>query len=263
MDLGLTGKVAMVAGGSMGLGYGTAKVLAQEGALVSIFAREEDGVYESAEKLKEETGAKTLAFAGDLRKAEDIPAWTKATVEAFGGVNLLFANTGGPPPGEFESIDDASWQRGIDLLLLPVIRMAREAIPLMKHAGGGAIVFSTSSAVKVPILNLTVSTVIRASVSALSRTLAEQYASVGIRVNQIVPGRIDTERVRSLDRGNAEKAGISVEEQRARSAATIPLGRYGKTEEYGQAAAFLLSERASFITGSTLQVDGGMIRSVL
>jgi 3-oxoacyl-[acyl-carrier protein] reductase len=145
---------------------------------------------------------------------------------------------------------------------MPVIRMAREVLPIMRAAGGGSILFSTSSAVKIPILNLCVSTVIRASINALSKTLAEQYAPENIRVNQIVPGRVDTERVRFLDKSNAERGGISVDEQRARSFGIIPMGRYGNPAEYGDAAAFLLSDRASFITGATLQVDGGLIRAV-
>jgi 3-oxoacyl-[acyl-carrier protein] reductase len=263
MDLGVKGLVAMVAGGSAGLGYATASVLAAEGAHVSIFARPEGGIEEAGERLRKETGAEVLVFAGDLRKPADIPAWSRATIERFGRVDMLFANTGGPPPGFFESVTDEGWQSGVELLLFPIIRMAREVIPLMKAGGGGSIVLSTSSAVKVPILNLTLSTVIRSAVSALSRTLAEQYAADGIRVNQIVPGRIDTDRVRSLDKANAERAGIPIEEQRARTVASIPMGRYGRPEEFGKAAAFLLSSQSSFITGATLQVDGGMIKSVL
>lgn len=261
MDLGLEGKVALVAGGSSGIGYATAAALAGEGARVSIFAR--GGIQEAVDALKSESGGEVSGFSGDLRHAEDISAWVRAVVSSYGGVNLLFANTGGPPPGTFESLDDAAWQDGVEQLLYPAIRMARAVIPLMRTPGGGSILFSTSSAVKVPILNLTISSVIRAAVSSLSRTLADQYARDGIRVNQIIPGRIDTDRIRSLDRMHAEESGESLEDYQRRSAATIPLGRFGQPSEFGAAAAFLLSERASFITGATLQVDGGQLRSVL
>jgi 3-oxoacyl-[acyl-carrier protein] reductase len=263
MDLGLSGRVAMVAGASRGLGFATARVLAQEGAKVSILARDGEAVRDAVERLRSDTGAEVLGYPGDLRVLDDIIGWREQTREALGPVELLFANTGGPPPARFADVPDEGWQAGFDLLLLPMIRMAREVIPTMRETGGGSIVFCTSSAVKVPIPHLTVSTILRAGVSALSRTLAEEYAHASIRVNQIVPGRIETDRTRSNDIASAERAGITLEEQRALSVATIPLGRYGSSSEFAYAAAFLLSECASFITGATLQVDGGMIRSVL
>jgi 3-oxoacyl-[acyl-carrier protein] reductase len=262
MDLGLKGKVAMVAGASRGLGFAVAKALAADGASVSIASRDEAAIAGAAKKLTGSPGD-VFAIAADVRAAEDIARWTAATERRFGGVDLLFTNSGGPPAGPAIAFDDTAWEEAADLLLFSVLRMVRATVPSMKARGGGAILVSTSSSVKEPIPNLGLSTVMRASVSALAKTLALELAPDKIRVNQIIPGRLDTDRVRQLDEGNAKKAGIATDEQRKRSMATIPVGRYGDPDEFGKAAAFLLSEAASYITGATLQVDGGLIRSVL
>jgi len=263
MELGLTGKVAMVAGASRGLGLAVARALAAEGAAISIAARHGAGVAQAARQLEAETGAPVLATAADVSSSEDLRRWAAATEQHFGGVDLLFTNSGGPPAGASLSFDDAAWRAAGDLLLFSVVGMVRAAVPSMTRRGGGAILVSTSSSVKEPIPNLALSTVMRAAVSALAKTLAVELAPSGIRVNQIVPGRVDTDRVRELDATNARRAGLSPDEQKARSVAAIPLGRYGAPEEFGRAAAFLLSGAASYITGATLQVDGGLIRGVL
>jgi 3-oxoacyl-[acyl-carrier protein] reductase len=263
VDLGLKGKVALVAGASRGLGFAVARALAAEGASVSLGSRDAAAVEKAAERIRSETGAATLAVAADVRSADALAAWRDRTLEQFGRIDRLFANSGGPPAGKFADLDDAAWQGAFELLLLSVIRMARLVIPAMRQAGGGAILFSTSSSVKEPIGNLTLSTVLRAGVSSLSKTLSQELAPDRIRVNQIIPGRIDTDRVRELDAINAKKAGIAVEEARTRAAAAIPFARYGDATDYGRAAAFLLSDAASYITGASLQVDGGLIRSVL
>ncbi|HXW08765.1 MAG TPA: SDR family oxidoreductase [Vicinamibacterales bacterium] len=259
MDLGLTGKVAMVAGASRGLGYAVAQALSREGAHVSMASRDEAAIRAAAGRL----GGDTLAVPLDVRSADGIERWGRATEERFGGIDLLFANAGGPPAGAVLSFDDAAWQDAVDLLLFSTIRMVRAAVPSMQRRGGGAILVSTSSSVKEPIQNLGLSTVVRASVSALSKTLALELASSGIRVNQIVPGRIDTDRVRQLDEINAKKQSVTPEEARRRAQSAIPLARYGDPEEYGRVAAFLLSGAASYMTGATVQVDGGLVRSVL
>ena len=262
MDLGLKGKVAMVGGASRGLGYAVAEALAREGAIVSISSTTQASIDEAGKRLSA-LGAQVLAMPVDVRNADQIAAWGQKTVEKFGGIDLLFSNAGGPPSGEAVSFDDAAWQNAIDLLLLSTIRMVRAAVPSMKQRGGGSILMSTSASVKEPIPNLGLSTVLRASVSALAKTLALELAADKIRVNQIIPGRIDTDRVKQLDEIAGKKQGITADQAKAKSMATIPMGRYGEAPEYGRVAAFLMSDAAGYMTGATVQVDGGLIRSVL
>jgi 3-oxoacyl-[acyl-carrier protein] reductase len=262
MDLGLKGKVAMVAGASRGLGYAVAQGLAAEGALVSISSRNDAAIRAAAEKIGAATGSQTLAHALDVRSGESIHAWFDATVAKFGGVDLLFVNAGGPPAGTVLSFDDAAWQGAFELLVLSAVRMVRLCAPSMKQRGGGAIVVSTSAAVKEPIPNLALSNVVRSSVSALSKTLANELAADNIRVNHLLPGRIDTDRIRELDTIRAKATGTSADEVKVVNAKTIPVGRYGAPDEFGSAAVFLFSDAARYITGASLQVDGGLIRSV-
>jgi 3-oxoacyl-[acyl-carrier protein] reductase len=263
VDLGLTGKVAMVAGASRGLGLAVARRLAAEGARVSMCSRDQRAVCEAARSVAAEFGADLLPFAADVRQPDRIRAWHEATLERFGTVDLLFVNSGGPPAGSTLDFDDAAWQDAFELLLLSAVRLVRAAVPTMKANGGGAIVFATSSGVKEPIAGLALSNVLRAGVAALAKTLSQELAPSGIRVNTLVPGRIDTDRVRELDQIRSRKAGIPVEEQRTRSVAAIPLGRYGDPDEFARAAAFLLSDASRYTTGAVLQIDGGLIRSVL
>lgn len=263
MDLGLQGKTALVAGASRGLGYSVARLLAVEGVNVSMASSQATAIEEAGETIRQETGAAVLARPADLRDAGSIRDWVAATRERFGGIDLLFVNSGGPPAGGFEQFDDQAWCHAFELLVLSAVRMVREALPLMRARGGGSILFSSSSSVKEPIANLTLSNVVRAPVPALAKTLAVELAKDGIRVNHLMPGRIDTSRVRQLDQINAAKNNLSMPEWQQRMAAAIPLGRYGHAEEYARAAVFLLSNAASYITGATLQVDGGMLRSVL
>ncbi len=263
MELGLKGKIAMVGGASKGLGLAVARALAAEGAQVSIASRDRAAIDAAAARLKEETGASPLALAADLSDAGAIAAWHRQTMDRFGGIDLLFANTGGPPAGATLTFDDEAWRSGFELLVMSVIRLVRLVVPSMQARGGGAILVGTSSAVKEPIPNLALSNVLRASVAALAKTLSVELAPSRIRVNNLIPGRIDTDRVRQLDGINAKRAGIGVDEQHQRMAATIPLGRYGQPEEFGRVAAFLLSDAAAYITGASVQVDGGLIKGVL
>lgn len=262
MDLGLKGKVAMVAGASRGLGYAVARALAAEGVSVSMSSRNEQAIVDAGKRVAAETYMEPLAVAVDVRSAESLATWHRLTIERFGGLDLLFANSGGPPAGTALSFDDDAWKGAFELLVLSAIRMVRLAVPSMKARGGGAIVMSTSSAVKEPVPNLALSNVVRTSAGALSKTLANELATDRIRVNHLLPGRIDTDRVRELDtiRGNA--TGKSADDVRDGWAKTIPLGRYGEPGEYANAAVFLFSDAARYITGATLQVDGGLIRAV-
>ena len=263
MNLNLSRKVAMVGGASRGLGFAVARTLALEGAQVSMTSRKPEAIDAAASRISNETGVPVFSMAADLSSADDIARWHRATAERFGGVDLLFTNTGGPPAGRVLDFDDAAWQSAFQLLVLSVVRQVRLAVPSMRSRGGGSILMSTSSAVKEPISNIALSNVVRASVAALAKTLALELATDGIRVNQVIPGRIGTDRVREIDAINAKKAGISPDEQQRRSAATIPLGRYGEPDEFARVAAFLLSDAAAYMTGASVQVDGGLVKGLL
>jgi 3-oxoacyl-[acyl-carrier protein] reductase len=263
MDLGLTGKVAMVAGASRGLGYAVARGLAAEGASVSMASRNDSAVAEAAARIGDQTKSRTLATAVDVQSADAIADWHARTIETFEGLDLLFVNAGGPPAGTALSFDDGAWTSAFELLVLSAVRMVRLAVPSMQARGGGAIVVSTSSAVKEPIPNLALSNVVRSSVAALSKTLANELAGDGIRVNHLMPGRIDTDRVRELDAIKGQQSSASVEDVRASFAKVIPLGRYGTPDEFAGAAVFLFSDAARYITGASLQVDGGLLRGAI
>src|ERR1035438_8150496 len=261
MDLGIKGKVAMVAPASQGLGFAIAQALAAEGARVWIAARHTETIAAAA-RIAQLTGAQVMGSVADVASAEAIEAWHSATVERFGGVDMLVTNSGGPPAGAASGFDDAAWRNAFELLMMSAVRMVRVVLPTMEARGGGSILMLTSSSVKNPIPNLGLSNVIRPAVSAMVKTFADEFAARRIRVNQLVPGRIATERLTYLDDANAKRAGITLEEQRKRAMGAIPMGRYGAPEEFARAAVFLLSDAAAYITGATLQVDGGAIRSI-
>jgi len=262
MNLGLTSKIAMIGGASKGLGYAVAHNLAAEGALVSIASRDAASIARAASTIEQSTGGTALGVAADLSSADGIERWHAATIERFGGVDVLFANTGGPPAGGALSFDDQAWVAAFDLLLMSVVRTVRLVVPSMRARGGGAILVGTSSSVKEPVPNLALSNVLRSGVTSLVKTLSVELAPEKIRVNTLVPGRIATDRLKQLDEIGAKRAGVSFEEQQARAAATIPMGRYGAPDDFGRAGAFLLSDAASYITGASLQVDGGLIKGL-
>ncbi|MEM7293284.1 MAG: SDR family oxidoreductase [Pseudomonadota bacterium] len=261
MELGLANRPIMVAAASKGLGYGIAYNCALEGAKVSIAARTQADVDQAAEKLRA-TGADVLATTFDARDLSSIEAWRDLTLRTFGGIHGLVVNAGGPPPGKFDDFDDGDWQAAFELTLLSSIRMIRAVLPAMREGGGGSIVTLTSSSVKEPIDVLLLSNVMRSGVVSLAKSLSQQLASESIRVNNLVPGIIHTDRIVALNSARSKAWGVSEEEVQTEQESNIPMGRYGTPDEFGKAGTFLLSDAASYITGETLVVDGGSMRTV-
>lgn len=262
MDLKLKGKVVMVAAASSGMGYAIAERCAMEGAIVSICSRRSDVIEQTAQTIQQKTGATVKGYTVDANNYDDIKQWVAGTVADLGKPAGILINAGGPPPGQFDDFDDEAWNTAFNLTLMSAIRMAREVLPHMREQGYGSILTLTSSSVKEPISNLLLSNVMRSGVTSLVKSLSQQLAGENIRVNNIIPGRIDTPRVQGMDANAAAKNGITLEEQIALSHQKIPAGRYGEPEEFANAAVFLLSGAASYITGSTLVVDGGMTHSL-
>lgn len=261
MDLGLAGKRALVLSASRGLGRGIAEAIAAEGADVVLSARSEDKLRSAAEAINARGKGRASFLAADLKSgADDIHA---RAVQALGGpIDILVANTGGPPAGMALTVKSDSWTAQFESMVVPVFRMAEHVLPGMRERGFGRILVVASSGVVQPIPNLVMSNALRSSILGWAKTLAAEVAGDGVTVNLILPGRIETDRTTELDTVNAQKQGKSVDEVAAAARATIPAGRYGRVTEFGDVACFLVSERASYITGSTVRVDGGAIRSV-
>lgn len=260
MDLGLKGKVALVAGASQGIGRAIATGFAREGARVSICARGEAKLKETAGFIRSEIHAEVLPVVADMTVAEDIQRFIKATVEQFGRLDIVLTNAGGPPPGEFMQFTDADWERAFQLSFLSALRLAREAVPHLKKVGGGRIINLSSYAVREPVGGLILSNALRSGVIGWAKTLSRELARDRILVNNVCPGRIDTERHRKLNEERAKRWNRPLEEVQKEMQAEIPLGHYGAPEEVANLVVFLASERAAYITGTTIQVDGGLIR---
>lgn len=263
MDMGLKGAVAVVTASSQGLGKATALALAQEGANLVMCARGAERLEEAAQEIREQTGVQVLAVPADLSTEQGISAVIEATVEQFSRIDVLVTNAGGPPPGDFTKHTDEAWQRAFELNLLSVVRLIRAALPYLKASRRGRIINFSSTSVKQPIDGLILSNSLRAAVIGMAKTLATELAPHSITVNNIAPGRLDTERVRSLDRNRASTLGISEEEAKQAQIANIPLGRYGDPMELAALAVFLASDKASYITGTTIQVDGGLVKGIM
>lgn len=264
MDLGLKDKVVFVAAASKGLGRAIAEEFAREGAKVVMSSRDEAAIGRAAREVAEATKGDAVAVAADLSTAEGCERFIRTGLERFGRMDVLVVNAGGPPPGRFEELDEAKWDLAYQLTLQSAVRLTRLALPELKKTKGN-IVYSTSTSVRQPTqyLNLILSNSLRGAVHGMLKTLSKDLAPYGIRVNAVQPGRIDTERVRQLDEIGAKAQGKTPEEvRRGYETGVIPLGRYGEPREFAAAAVFLASERASYISGVSLQVDGGMLMSM-
>lgn len=261
MELGLNGKRAAVAAASSGLGLAIARALAAEGCRVAICSRRRERIEAAAQALRQDTGAEVSAAVVDVTEPGATAAWLDRVAARWGGLDLLVPNAGGPPPGRFADSTPEDWDAAYRLTLRSALEAAYAG---RRHLGrGGSLLFLTGPVVRQPSPRLVLSGIMRSGVSALAKILSDEWAADGIRVNHLIPGRIATERVAELDEETARQAGVTVPEARARSAAAIPLGRYGDAEEFAAAAVFLLSDAASYMTGATLAVDGGMIRSLV
>lgn len=254
MDLGLSGARALIGGGSGGLGGAIAEVLRAEGASIGLAARPSDRLDAAAARLD------ALAVPADLSTPDGPAAAIDATVAAFGGLDLLVVNSGGPPPGRFEDLDDDAWQAAIDGTLWSAVRLLRAALPHLQAGRDPAILVILSSSAREPIPGLTTSNLLRPGLAGLIKSLVEEIAPV--RINGLAPGRFATDRIAQLDASRAGTTGLPVAEIRRRTIERIPLGRYGDPLELGRLAAFLLSPATSYVTGAIVPIDGGMIRAL-
>jgi 3-oxoacyl-[acyl-carrier protein] reductase len=263
MDLKLKGKRALVTGSSRGLGYATALALAKEGCKVAINGRDEAKIKAAAEKMSKETGAQVIGLAGDVSLSDAPEKLIAQAVEAFGGLDILVTNAGGPPPGSIDSLDEAAWQKGVDLGLMLHVRLIKAALPHLRKSDTPSVLTVTSMSVKQPIANLLLSNSVRMATIGLTKSLALELGAEGIRFNSILPGWTETERVTELMTARANTNKSTVEDEIKKQSAQSPLGRLGHPEEFANAAAFLVSPAASYITGVMLNVDGGMYKGTL
>lgn len=263
MDLGLSGKVALVAAASKGLGRAIAEELAAEGASIALCARGEEALERARDEIGLTTKAEVFAIAGDVSRADDVDRITRATLERYGRIDILVTNAGGPPSGRFESLTPEMWKQAVDLTLMSVINLTRAVIPGMQERKWGRVINVTSIAVKQPVDGLMLSNSLRSAVTGFARTLANEVAPLGITVNNILPGYTRTERVEQLSAATAKREGITAEAAVGKWEAEIPMRRLGEPREFAALAAFLASERASYITGTSISVDGGWIKALL
>jgi len=263
MELGLTGKRALVTASSKGIGKACALELAREGADVVICARGMDALAATRDAIAGETGRKVVAVTADLSFGAQIEELVERTRAELGGLDVLVTNAGGPPSGQFMDFDDEAWMKAVSLNLMSVVRLNRAAITMMREAGGGAIVNLTSISVKEPIKGLVLSNSIRAGVVGLSKTLANELGPDGIRVNVVCPGYTATDRMTELMTARAEREGKILDEIAAGFYDSVPLGTFGEPADVARMVAFLASDAAGYITGVTVQVDGGAVRGLL
>ena len=263
MDLGLKDKVAIIGGASKGLGRACAQVLAEEGAKVTICSRTSADLEKAADEIRGSTGAEVMTYPADLDKLESITGLISSTVEQFGGLDILVNNSGGPPLARAVDATEEQWETAVHRSLMFFGRMCRESIPHLKQRGGGRIINILASTVYNPIPNLALSGATRLGVVAYSKSLADEVGRDGILVNNVCPGSISSERMLSNVTSRAKELGITVEEALANRAKETALGRVGEPVELANLVAFLASDKSTYITGTTILVDGGLVRSVM
>lgn len=263
MDLGLDGKVALVAGASQGLGKSIANVLGGEGAKLSLCSRTKESLEETAASIAERHGVEVLAHPADVTREAEVNAWVEASMRRFDRIDILVTNAGGPPSTRFETTDIAGWQEGLTLSLMSNVFLCRAVVPTMKARGSGRIVAVTSVTVKQPVEGLVLSNTARSGVAGLMKTLANELAPHGIGVNVVCPGYTRTDRLIDLAAQMSARENVGAEAIQERWTSQIPMGRLGEPEELASVVAFLCSERASYVTGTTLQVDGGLVKGLL
>ena len=263
MDTGLKGKVALVTAASKGLGRAAALALASEGASLAICARGQAALRAAADGIRAATGAEVIAIDADVTRPDDITRTVCQAVDRFGGLDILVTNAGGPRSAPFEALTDQDWRHAVDLLLLSVVRLSAAVVPHMRRRGGGRIIHITSMSVKQPIDGLMLSNSIRAAVVGFAKTLSNELAADRILVNCVAPGYTRTDRVVELNAAVAAREGIPAAEVERRLLAKVPLGRLGEPRELADLIVFLASERSSYITGTTIPVDGGFLRGLM
>lgn len=263
MDLELSGKTAVVSAGSKGLGKAIALGLAMEGARVAICSRSPDNLSQAAQEIQAKAGSEVLAVPVDVMKPDSITNFIDSVVQRQGKIDILVNNAGGPPMGTFADFEDEDWENAFNLTFMSVVRFVRAVLPHMRKTDGGRIINVTSTSVKQPLENLLLSNSIRPAVIGLAKSLANELAAERILVNNICPGSIFTDRIKNNVAAQVKSTGRSEESIMQEYEAKIPLGRLGRPEELADLAVFLASPRSGYITGATLQVDGGLIRSIM